>query len=104
MCRGADAGALRLVTRDIATYDYTPLLRRQTLPILLIRSEHDRDINAQLGSTIEALGTTPSFRLAELPGAGHFANLEQPAAFEELLAEFLGATRDETRHMEVLGA
>ena len=95
MCRSADRVALRHVTADIATYDYTPLLRRQTLPILLIRGEHDRDINAQLGSTIEALAATPRFELVELPGAGHFANLERPVEFEELLAEFLRATSDE---------
>jgi hypothetical protein len=52
---------------------------------------------------VSLLAATPGFRLAELPGAGHFANPEQPAAFEALRAEFLGATRDATRSMEVLG-
>jgi 3-oxoadipate enol-lactonase len=91
MCRSADRAALRHVSADIAVYDYTPLLRRQTLPILLIRGEHDRDINAHLASTIEALTATPGFRLAELAGAGHFANLERPAEFEEVLGSFLEA-------------
>ena len=96
MYRSADGTALRHVIRDIATYDYTALLRTQTLPLLLIRGERDAEINAQLASTLAALRETPRFTLADLPEAGHYANLEVPAAFDRLLADFL-ATVDTAR-------
>lgn len=89
MCRSADATALRFVMEAIAAYDYTPLLRTQTLPLLLIRGPLDSEINAQLGSTLAALRATPRFTLAELPGTGHFANLERPVAFDRILGRFL---------------
>ncbi len=89
MCRTADKQALLLVTANIARYDYTPLLGRQTLPILLLRGAFDADINQNLRSTLAALEQTPRFRLVELPGAGHFANLERPDAFDAALADFL---------------
>lgn len=96
MCRSADGTALRLVMEAIAAYDYTPLLRTQTLPLLLIRGPYDTEINAQLASTLTALRATPRFTLVDLPGTGHFANLERPAAFDRLLARFL-ASVDGTR-------
>lgn len=89
MCRLADPDALVLVTQTIARYDYTPILREQTLPMLLVRGEFDRDVNQNLRSTLAALEQTPQFSLVELPGAGHFANLEQPEAFNQILAGFL---------------
>ena len=91
MCRNADTHALRLVMRDIATYDYTAFLREQSLPMLLVRGERDAGINANLGSTLAALTATPRFTLVDLPGTGHFANLERPAAFDRLLARFLAS-------------
>ncbi len=47
-----------MTTLDIARYDYTPLLGRQTLPILLVRGEFDGDINESLWSTLAALEWT----------------------------------------------
>lgn len=94
MCRSADARALRLVMHDIATYDYTAFLRQQTLPLLLVRGERDDGINANLGSTLTALAATPRFTLVDLPGTGHFANLERPDAFARVLTRFLVSVDD----------
>jgi 3-oxoadipate enol-lactonase len=91
MCRSADTHAVRLVMQDIATYDYTAFLREQTLPMLLVRGERDAGINANLGSTLAALAATPRFTLADLPGTGHFANLERPDAFARVLTRFLAS-------------
>ncbi len=91
MCRSADTHAVRLVMHDIATYDYTAFLREQTLPVLLVRGERDAGINANLGSTLTALAATPRFTLVDLPGTGHFANLERPDAFARVLERFLGS-------------
>lgn len=103
MCRSADPEALHLVMQAIATYDYTSLLRTQTLPLLLIRGPLDTEINAQLASTLAALRTTPRFTLADLPGTGHFANLERPAAFDRILGRFL-ASVDAPRAARRFGA
>ena len=96
MYRSADGTALRLVLPDIAAYDYTALLRTQTLPMLLVRGALDTEINAQLASTLVALRATPRFTLVDLPRTGHYANLERPDAFDRLLTRFL-ATVDGDR-------
>ena len=89
MFRTASKDALALITQNIADYDYTGTIRRYDVPMLLIRGGLDREINARLGSTLAAWREKPGFRLVELPEAGHFANLEQPAAFNRALKEFL---------------
>ncbi len=89
MFRIASRDALALITRNIADYDYSALIRRSQLPILLIRGGLDREINARLASTLDAMRRKPGAAIVDLPHAGHFANLEQPMAFNERLREFL---------------
>jgi len=89
MFRMASKDALALITRNIADYDYTGTIRRHNVPMLLIRGKLDREINARLDSTVTALREKPGSQLIELPEAGHFANLEQPEAFNRALARFL---------------
>lgn len=87
MFRSADSRALRHIVTEIADYDYIPALRRCTVPVMVIRGSEDRSINRTLKSTIEALGDHG--RVAELPGAGHFANLDRPEEFDAILTSFL---------------
>lgn len=63
----------------------TDLARLET-PILLLAGDEDGaclEINVWLKSVM------PSARLAVLPGSGHALNLEEPAAFNRLMAGFL---------------
>ncbi len=73
----AGRASLRDVEADLA--------RLQT-PVLLIAGDEDGaclDINVWLKSVM------PAARLAVLPGSGHALNLEEPAAFNRLMQDFL---------------
>lgn len=89
MYRHATKDALLHIARHIADYDYTPTLRRATLPLLLIQGALDKDINTALASTLAALAAAPQGRVVPLEQAGHFANMEQPEAFNRILETFL---------------
>jgi 3-oxoadipate enol-lactonase len=86
--------ALRLIPQHIARYDYTGVLRQAALPLLLIQGELDREINNNLASTLAALDATADGQVIPLPNAGHFANLDQPDAFNEILTTFLAGENE----------
>lgn len=85
----ASKDAIWMIQRNISNYDYTPVLAEHTLPVLLIKGQLDNEINAQLGSTLEILHRNPNFQLREFDGVGHFANLEKPQIFNQVLLDFL---------------
>ncbi len=85
----ADPRALGFVFQNIANYDYTRALRDSTVPWLLLRGSLDRSINRSLGSTLDVIEGRDCAWLIDLDGAGHFANLEQPRAFDTALERFL---------------
>ncbi len=85
--------ALRLIPQHIANYDYTGVLRQAALPLLLIQGQLDTEINKKLASTLAALAEATAGQVVPLANAGHFANLEQPDAFNELLKKFLAGQR-----------
>ena len=89
----ADPVAVRLLTENIATYDHTPTLRTSTVAMLLLRGELDRSTNRNLASTLAALEGRDDATVVDLAGAGHFANLEQPATFDAALRSFLDRHR-----------
>lgn len=89
----ADPVAVRLLTGNIATYDHLPTLAASRIPILLVRCELDRSINRALGTTLAVLESRDDAVVVDLPGAGHFANLEQPEAFDRVLRGFLDQHR-----------
>ena len=91
MYRQTTRPALRHIAGHIADYDYTPVLRGATLPLLLIQGSLDKEINAALGSTLATLAAAPDAQVVPLAGAGHFANLDQPEAFNAILADHLRA-------------
>jgi 3-oxoadipate enol-lactonase len=87
--RQASKVAMLQIPRHIARYDYTDTLRSTHRPLLLIQSARDKGINDALASTLEALDEAPDARVVPLADAGHFANMEQPERFDEILSEFL---------------
>jgi pimeloyl-ACP methyl ester carboxylesterase len=64
-------------------------LHRADLPLLLIQGALDKEINAALASTLVALHAASQGRVITLDKAGHFANMEQPEAFNRILEPFL---------------
>ena len=75
--------------RNIAIYDDTASLRESRVPWLLLRGELDRDINRVLDATLAVIDAREDAHLVDLDGAGHFANPEQPIAFDTELQRFL---------------
>lgn len=82
----AEIAACQMAMRDRA--DHTGLLTRLHVPALVVVGEHDAiapvDVAEQMAKSI------PNARLAVIPNAGHVPPLENPQAFNEALAEYLG--------------
>jgi len=82
--QGLAGGLLAMMDRP----DYTGRLGRFKLPALVIGAENDMAIPPE-ESRILAEGL-PAARLAIIPSAGHMAGMENPAAVNRELREFLG--------------
>ena len=78
----------RAAVRCLVTFDQRKALGRITVPALLLAGE--RDPVAPRATMARMAARIPGARFVVLPGAGHLANLERPAAFNEALAGFLG--------------
>ena len=61
--------------------------------MLLIQCARDKEINAAQPSTLAALRQAPHGSVVALENAGHFANMEQPLVFNEILRGFLAQAR-----------
>jgi 3-oxoadipate enol-lactonase len=102
MFASANKDAIWMIQENISDYDYTPVLQDCNLPVLLVKSQLDAEINAQLDSTLDILRQNPNFQLDELEGAGHFANMENPEAFNQALSDFLTEATESMRKEEAL--
>lgn len=87
------AQAVPYLRYHLGAYSFLSTIQSMHIPYLIIRGEHDRDINRVLASTIAASEANPAASIAELSKAGHVANLDQPEAFNVMLKEFLQAVR-----------
>jgi len=74
-------------TQATWTGDYRGILPSVDVPVLVAYGEHDvvapRALSEEIASSINGA------RLASIPAAGHVANADAPAAFNELLRAFL---------------
>jgi pimeloyl-ACP methyl ester carboxylesterase len=83
--RPQTVAAAALAMRDRP--DATALLRTLALPVLVLAGEEDvLTPPAAMAGLANAL---PNATFARIPGAGHLANLEQPATFDDALQRFL---------------
>jgi len=71
------------------TLDLWPLWRAVACPTLLVRGADSDVLSPEIAKRM--LEANPSATLVEIPGAGHTVPGDQPAAFQALVAEFLGA-------------
>jgi pimeloyl-ACP methyl ester carboxylesterase len=81
--------------RCLVTFDRRAALGRIGVPTLLLAGE--RDPVAPPATMERMAARVAGARFMVLPGAGHLANLEGPAAFNEVLAGFLNEVASETR-------
>lgn len=74
---------------SVATWspDYGALLQHVRVPTLVLWGEHDAVTPRALSEELEA--GIPGARLVMIPDAGHISNLDNPAAFNCALREFL---------------
>ncbi len=84
--------------RACAAHDALDRLRTLHVPALVVAGTDDRLMPPAHAHALAA--ALPLARLARVPGAGHMAYLEAPAAFAREVLEFLGAP-DAARHAEV---
>jgi pimeloyl-ACP methyl ester carboxylesterase len=62
-------------------------LQRLDVPVLIINGEFDSDM--RIGAGAELARALPDARLAVIPGAGHLSNLDNPAAYNKVLSEYV---------------
>ena len=78
-------------TQATWTGDYRDLLPKIGVPVLVVCGE--RDVVAPYALSQEIAMGIPGARVEVIENAGHVCNADAPAAFNALLAEFLGAVR-----------
>lgn len=83
------ADALRCFTNPLEKFDFSKVV----LPVLLMTGEHDRLAPpSEIKSVAERIwdaSPTPDVRFEMIANAGHVCNLEQPAAYNAILTDFL---------------
>jgi len=67
--------------------DSTALLSEATVPVLIVVGSEDSLTPPSEAEVLQK--SIPSARLTVIDGAGHLSNMEQPAAFNRTLSEFL---------------
>ena len=73
--------------RAIAAFDRRAALPAISQPTLCLAGEHDRTAPPELMQRMAE--RIPGAQFAVLPNAGHIANVEQPAAFNQAVTQFL---------------
>lgn len=76
------------IMKNIANYDLIDVATRASCPILLMQCEHDKQINKELGPTLERLNQLANCTIISLQSAGHCANLDVPDQFWNELNQF----------------
>lgn len=77
----------RAALSALVGFDRRADLPARTQPVLVLTGEHDRTASPEVAQRMA--GKLPCAMLSVLPGAGHLANLETPAAFNKAVLTFL---------------
>jgi pimeloyl-ACP methyl ester carboxylesterase len=85
--RGSALTLRGVQVRRPSLYDLTYRLRGLAVPTLLVIGDRDEQ---GLDATLMLQRAIPNAAMAVLPRTGHACNLEEPALFNRLLADFLG--------------
>jgi 3-oxoadipate enol-lactonase len=74
------------------TPDYRGDLPRIAIPTLVVVGEHDQPTPPALSEALQA--GIPGAKLAIIPNAGHISNIDNPAVFNRVVAEFTSGSID----------
>ncbi len=75
--------------KEAASLDLRPRLREIQVPVLVIVGRHDFITNVSMAE--EMVKHLPNARLEIFEDSGHFALVEEPEKFRELVCGFVGA-------------
>jgi 3-oxoadipate enol-lactonase len=81
--------AIPYIRSQIGNYDYLDVVRTMEVPYLLMQCEFDSEINKTLADLLKVVDANPCAKAVFFEGAGHIANLDQPAMFAELIKTHL---------------
>jgi 3-oxoadipate enol-lactonase len=90
----ASCHATPYIRSQIGNYDYLDVIKTMKVPYLLMKCEHDSEINKMLATTLSAVEANPCAKTIFVEGAGHFANLDQPSLFLELINVHLNQAKE----------
>ena len=85
--RACDPDAMAALWRAITDADYRALLPSIAVPTLIVRGAESQLYGPGTAAYLQQ--AIPAAEIAAVAGAGHAPHLEQPAAFNRLLAEFV---------------
>ena len=89
MYANASREVMHFVDRQIYIFDHLDVAQAFEGQLIVLRGACDTDINRYLDRSIEALKGKPNFHVIDLPGVGHFTNLDHPDLFQRGLVEAL---------------
>lgn len=89
MLQAVDVDAVVRTAKSVRDYDLTDNGRAFDGPMLLIRGENDRPVNLALRSSLKLMKGRDNFRVLDVKGAGHVANLDQPEIVRAAIVDFL---------------
>jgi 3-oxoadipate enol-lactonase len=87
MMAGVPEATYRAALRALVAFDRRAALPSITVPTLVITGQHDRTAPPEVAQRMAA--RIPGAACVLLPGAGHLAPIEQPAAFARAVLGFL---------------
>ena len=73
----------------LSNFDYIEMIETSQKPLCIIKAQKDKEINRLLAKPIKKWEKRRWFTLYELKHSGHFANLDKPVKFNEILSSYL---------------
>lgn len=89
MYRNVSLPVTHFIDYNIYDYGYLDVAAEFDGPIFILRGELDSAINKALTSTLARLQGQADFNVVDLPGVGHFTNLDNPELFRREVGKAL---------------
>lgn len=89
MLRDVQVEPMLAIGTQVSNYDLDDEARQYSGPILMLKADGDKQVNAANRSTLPNFLNQENFKLVELGDAGHCANLDQPEQFRELVRDWV---------------
>lgn len=78
----------------LSNFNYLDVIKSSSVPCLIIQGGKDIGINKSIDSTIQCFQARGHFSLQHMPKAGHFANLDNPELFNEIVSTYLSTQQN----------